>query len=330
MECPQCASENSDGHSFCSDCGALLTPRLLPVIRTQVEEYIKEHLKDQELVDVKTTEAIAARFVKWGKWFLIPATILITLLGLTLCLLGFRDFSDVRKAAQQAITESSEATKNATDAKAKAQDAEMKAAEAIKAIGAATTTMNLQLAKAQKLSENVSGAEQKTAAQFSDAGKQVERRLSELDREVQEAHKTIAEQQTKLLSTNELVTAMFSNSQVETFDTDKGNTSTFSVVPLHVLPTTQKAPPQAAVYMLLKGSPIYQTVQLNFRVYVQPKTSYFIAGNLVTFFWGESPENLKQWPLEVSYVPDPTYHGRIYKAISVHDGHLVFDQPETH
>ena len=96
------------------------------------------HFTRQELVDVTTTEAIAERFVKWGKWFLIPATILLTLLGLILGVVGIRDVSSVHKAAQEAITESNKATKNAVDAQAKAQEAEDKVVVAINAISEAT------------------------------------------------------------------------------------------------------------------------------------------------------------------------------------------------
>jgi hypothetical protein len=174
MKCPQCAAESAEGKNFCPDCGSLLSPQLVPLIRAQVAYYVKEHFNEQELVDVKTTEAIAERFVKWGKWFLVPATILITLLGLGLGLIGIRDVSDVHKAAQQAIAESNEATKNAAEAKAKAQDAEAKSGEAIKAIDEATKKMNTQLTSAQKLSDTVSGLESKTAGEIADARKHID------------------------------------------------------------------------------------------------------------------------------------------------------------
>ncbi len=175
MKCPQCSAENTDGKNFCSDCGSLLTPQLLPLIRAQVEEHVKERFKDQTVVDVETTEAIAERFLKWGKWFLIPATILITLLGVTLGIFGIRDFAAVHKAAQQAISESNDATKKADEAKTKAQEAEGKAGQAINAIDEATKKMGTQLTKAQALSDKVSGLENKTAGQIADASKHVRR-----------------------------------------------------------------------------------------------------------------------------------------------------------
>jgi hypothetical protein len=111
MKCPKCASENADGKNFCSECGEVLDPQLIPIVRAQVEAYVRERFKDSTLVGVETSEAIAERFLKWGKWFLVPATILVALLGFALGLFGVRDYSDVHKAAQQAITEANAATK---------------------------------------------------------------------------------------------------------------------------------------------------------------------------------------------------------------------------
>jgi hypothetical protein len=276
MKCPQCAAENIEGKNFCSDCGSLLTPQLMPLIRAQVEEHVREHFKDRTVVDVETTEAIAERFLKWSKWVLVPATILITLLGLTLGIFGVRDFADFHKAAQQAISESNEATKNAQEAKTKAQEAESRASESIKAIGDATAKMNTQLSAAQKLSDNVSGLEKKTAIQIANTSQQVEGRLTELDKKVEEANKIITQQQSKLVSTNELVTAMFSKGQVEYFQTTMGNTPNFVVMP--VITSQGINQKGALVFLLLKSVPIFQTLQINARIFVQPKSSYFLRG----------------------------------------------------
>ena len=332
MKCPQCDGENTEGKNFCSDCGSLLTPQLIPLIRSQVEEHVREHFRDRTVVDVETTEAIAERFLKWGKWFLIPATILITLLGFTLGIIGIRDVADVHKAAQQAVSESNGATKKADEATAKAQEAEDKAGQAINAIDDATKKMGTQLNSAQKLSDKVSGLENRTAQQIAAASEHVNGRITELDGKVEAANKTIAQQQAKLVSTGELVTAMFSSSKVETFQTSQGNTPKCIVLPLSMpqLPPNVVIPKNMArvrVLMLLQNAPILQTVQINFRIYVQPKSSYFVQGNVLNFFWGESEESLKQWPLEVSYVPDPTYKGPIYKTMTVEGQDIVFDKP---
>jgi hypothetical protein len=325
MKCPQCKAENTEGKNFCSDCGVLLTPQLIPIVRAQVEDYIKEHFKDRELVDVQTTEAIAERFVKWGKWVLIPVTVLVTLLGLILAVFGIRDFSNVHKAAQEAIIDSNEAAKKAADATAKAQEAETKAVAAIDAIDAATKKMNTQVSATNALSTSLSGLETKTAGQIADANKHIDARVTELDKMVEAANKAITEQQSKLVSTNELVTAMFSKGQVEYFPTSAGNLPTIVVVANSTAGGAQKG---AVVYLLLKRAPIYQTIQINFRIYVQPKASYLPRANLITFVWGDAAENIKQNPLEVSYVPDPTYKGTGYSKLSLKDGHVFADEQQ--
>jgi hypothetical protein len=315
MKCPQCAADTAEGKNFCPDCGALLTPQLVPLVRSQVEQYFRENFTDQTVVDIRTTEAIAERFVRWGKWFLIPATFLLTVLGVTLAILGLRDYEGVHRAAQQAIAEADTATK-------KAQDAETKSEAATRSIDEATTKMTAQLSSAQQLSSKVNGMESQNASQIAKASKHIEDRVTELDKSVEAANKTVTEQQAKLTSTNELVALMYSKGQVETFYTEQRN-STFAVVP-----TPQAAGNQqkgAVVYMLLKNAPIYQTLQINFRIYVQPKSSYFLRGNVLVFVWGDPVEGLKQWPLEVSYVPDPTYKGVTYSALSVKDGHVFAD-----
>jgi hypothetical protein len=176
----------------------------------------------------------------------------------------------------------------------KAQDAEAKAEAAIESINTATAKMNTQLSSAQQLSTKVSRLESETANQIAGASQHIEDRVTELDKSVVSANKEIAEQQKKLTSTNELVTAMFSKRLTQTFVTTMGNTSTCAVFTMPAAPGgTQK---RAIVYMLLQKAPIFQTVQLVFHIYIQPKTSYGVRGNVLTSVWGDPAENLKPVP----------------------------------
>jgi hypothetical protein len=134
------------------------------------------------------------------------------------------------------------------------------------------------------------------------------------------AAEEIAAQQKKLTSTNELVTAMFSKGLDESIQTAFGNTPTFVLV---TLPSGQKG---AVIFLFLKNAPIFQTVQLQWHVYTQPKYSYLVRENVLRFSWGDPAESLKQYPLVVSYVPDPTYNGVLYKALSLKDGHVYADE----
>jgi hypothetical protein len=82
------------------------------------------------------------------------------------------------------------------------------------------------------------------------------------------------------------------------------------------------------VFMLLAKPAILQTVQLNSHIFVQPKASYILQGNLIRFFWADSIQSLSAWPLEVSYVPDPTYKGKLYKTLSLKGGHVFADDTQ--
>jgi hypothetical protein len=328
MNCPQCKAENLEGKNFCSDCGCLLTPQLRTLLRSQVEEYVQEHFRDRNIVDVETTQLIAERFTKWSKWFLVPATILLTLLGLVLGLLGVSDYSDFRKTVQRASGELKpkldHALREAESATTKSKEATDKAVAAINSINAATTRMDQQLASAQQLYQKVSGLEAQTANRIVSANRHVEERTTELDKKVETANREIATQQTKLTSTNELLTTMFSKGQVETFQPGPSDTPTCVVFAFPTPPgQSQKG---AVVFMLLKSAPIFQTVQINYRIYVQPKSSYHTNGNVLIFFWGDPADSLKTYPLEVSYVPDPTYNGPTYSTLSAKEGHVFADK----
>ncbi len=141
--------------------------------------------------------------------------------------------------------------------------------------------------------------------------------MSELGAKVDAADQEIVVQQRKLTNTSELVKALFSKGETELFIPAAGDNSKFCMISL-----PQKG---ANVYMLLKSVPIYQTIQLQFHIYVQPKYSYTMFGNVLFFRWGDAVESIKQYPLSVSYVPDPTYQGRSYSSLNVRDGHAFAD-----
>jgi hypothetical protein len=320
VKCPKCKAENADGKNFCADCGTLLDVQLQALVRAQVKDYVQEHLKDQNTIEIETAERIATRLLKWAKlYYAFPSATLLIILAL----FGVSDYSDfhktVRRATEELKPKLDRAISEADTATRKAQDAEAKSHEAIEHISGATSKMNAQLASAQQLSSRVSVLESQNATQITTASKHVEERVTELDKKLEAANKEIVAQQEKLTSTNELVTAMFSKGQTEVFPTTLGNMGDYAVYPLS---GTQQG---AMVYMLLKSAPIYQTIQIQFHVATQPKYSYGLQGNVLTFNWGDPVENLKQHPLVVSYVPDPTFHGVIHSALSVKDGHVFAD-----
>jgi uncharacterized membrane protein YvbJ len=55
MKCPNCGAENVEGNNFCADCGSLIDRHLQVFIRSQLRECVREHFKDQKLIEVETT-----------------------------------------------------------------------------------------------------------------------------------------------------------------------------------------------------------------------------------------------------------------------------------
>jgi hypothetical protein len=107
VQCGSCKAENPDGKKFCGDCGgplgaAAAKPPFNPALRDQVQEIIEQHYKDQKVVEIETTQAIASRLLDWAKLFGffvgIPAAILLLILGL----LGIKTYSDFSGQIDQA------------------------------------------------------------------------------------------------------------------------------------------------------------------------------------------------------------------------------------
>lgn len=82
----------------------------------------------------------------------------------------------------------------------------------------------------------------------------------------------------------------------------------------------------ASVYLVLKEVPIEGTLQLQYHVYSQPKSSYFVLhsgdalSNVVGFRWGENAANLTGKGLTASYIGDPTAQTSHIKTLTVKDG----------
>jgi hypothetical protein len=330
MNCPNCNSPSSDGKKYCADCGTPLDPQMRHVevlVKAQVERAVQEKFKDQKLVDIETSQAIAERLHGWAKllafFVAIPLAIILVALGFA----GVEKYSDfknmigsveneVKPKIEQAKSDSEQAQKTAREAKADAEASkktiESATAEAKKQLGSAT-----ELARSVKaLSDRVSGVEQQTSDQLKGSGKRVDARVAELDSKIDAAIKDIAEQQRRLASTDELVKTLFSKGTTEYFQT-KTNGPNVVVYPVSN---------GAIVYLLLGSVPIDQTVQLKWRVASQPRNSYNIRNNLVMFFWGESAEGLRQFPLEVTYVPDPTSKTAPFKTLVLKDNAIFADE----
>jgi hypothetical protein len=121
MECPKCKTPNPDDKRFCGDCGAGLDP-VDEDFRQRVHELLREHLKDQKLVEIETADAVIARLKTLAKPFLYTLALFITVLGV----LGFRsmrDFFDALKSEQASAVQKLR-DQASSESKSLAQEAE--------------------------------------------------------------------------------------------------------------------------------------------------------------------------------------------------------------
>jgi hypothetical protein len=329
MNCPNCNKPSEEGKKYCADCGTPLdqqTNYLKSFVASQVEQTINEKFKDRRFVDIETSEAVLQRIYGWAKLFAffvgVPFGLFIIWLGIA-GIQNYRDFSklvasveeQVKPKIEQAKSDAELAQKTAREAKGEAEDSkqiiEAATAEAKRQLGSAS-----ELAKNVKaLSDRVSGLEQQTSTQMKGSSQRVDARMVELDQKIDVAIKDIAEQQKKLANTDELVKTLFSKGTTEYFQTT-ANAPSVVIEPLGK---------GAIVFMLLKSAPIYQTIEIKWKVFSQPHGSYNVDNNILIFVWGDPAESLKQNALEVTYVPDLTSKSAAYKSLSVRDNGVYAD-----
>jgi hypothetical protein len=134
MACSFCQADNPEDNKYCGQCGAPLDPivgrlqnHLESRLKLEVERTLEARLKDQKVVELETSLAIAERLSNWAKLFGAFIGIPVAALALTLGFLGFRtykDFADLIRGAQATITPKLEqATREAETALGKAKEA---------------------------------------------------------------------------------------------------------------------------------------------------------------------------------------------------------------
>ncbi len=318
MECPRCRKPNPEEQRYCGSCGTPLVPALTyleTVIKARVDEVIASRFKEQRLIELETTEAIASRL--WGRAKLVGG--ILALIGLGLSIAGIRTYTDFSSRVEQAVKS---VTKASEDAVRSAVGARARAEEAQRTIQEATQRLSKMLGEASQISselealtQRISEMERQTTIKINDASNRVSARVSDLSKKLDSATREIMAQQEKLASTDQLVTALFSQGKVVSFDT-KTESERFVIL---------ERKDGATVYMLLDHAPIPQTLELQYHIYVQPKGSYLIGRNVVIFNWGQSLSSLEQHPLVVSYVPDPTIKEPLFRSLAAKNGRVYAD-----
>jgi F0F1-type ATP synthase membrane subunit b/b' len=330
MNCPRCGIPSSEGKKYCADCGTPLDPELIRVeelVERRINQAIDAKFKDQRLVTIETSEAIANRFYLWAKLFAFFTGIPLALILLILSIGGIRTYSDLRNMINgieaQVKPRVEQAKASADEAQSESEEAQREAEQAKRTVATVTTQVNRDVGSAATIAKDVQGLstrmselEKKTSDQIDESSKTVDARVSDLNVKIDAAVRDIGEQEKKLDSTDAIVKNIFSKGTVEYVPTN-GNSSRVVVLPFGK---------GAAVYMLLGAAPIPQTLEMKWRVASQPRGSYFVLNNnAVLFIWGDPLENLKQNPLEVNYVPDPTMTTEPFKTLSVRDNHVFAD-----
>src|SRR6266849_1994027 len=126
MACPLCKAENPEDNKYCGRCGVPLDPilgrlqdHLDSSIKFEVERTMEARLKDQKVVELDTSLAIAERLSDWAKLFGAFVGLPLAALALTLGFLGFRtytDFAELTRTAQTTVTSKLEQASKEVDA----------------------------------------------------------------------------------------------------------------------------------------------------------------------------------------------------------------------
>ena len=100
-ECARCKTVSADGAKFCAECGNSLAPQtaafqqfLDSTLSDRVQEIFDKRYKDQKVVEIETTQAVANRLLEWSKLLGVVAGIPIALLLLVLSVLGIKTYGD--------------------------------------------------------------------------------------------------------------------------------------------------------------------------------------------------------------------------------------------
>jgi hypothetical protein len=326
MYCPKCGNANPEQDKFCGQCGtpvSLTLGQLEERIQQTVETAIGTRFRDQRLVSIETADDIADRFFKRVNRYSIAAGLLMTVLLLILATLGistYRDFAGrVRGTLDRIQPKLDEAEKRADAAIGRSQEATAKVSEI-------QSLLDKTQAQVAPIMGHVQRLEQQAEMNISQANEKVTNRLNQLNDRVEKAVAEVQQEQKRVESTGDLVKTLYSNLKTQNFQPTVTGDSRSIVAPL----PTQKG---GIVFMLLADTPIPQTLLLQFHVYLQPRGSYQISKNLVIFTWGDPVDNLKQHPIEATYIPDPTAKSEPFKALRREgnaifaDGQLVFQVP---
>lgn len=141
----------------------------------------------------------------------------------------------------------------------------------------------------------------------------VQQETRQMQDSVRIAQETLQKQQEKIADINQLLKAFYEAGTTKHYSSESDS---------DILIIISHESNRVTLYALLPDSPIPQTLELQYYISVQPRNSYFVDGNLVTFRWGQSESSLRDKPLAFTYVPDPTSEPKFEKL--ERRGHRVY------
>lgn len=326
--CYSCEAENEGAPSYCGFCGSPLN--LGDFLARKVSEELDIKIRDRDVMETESSIKVFEKAWGWVKTVLSIAAVLVAILGAGILWKASDLWSSVdraKQAVQATATSSEQQIRNSSTTSLKAIG--IAAANATDASNKASSEVNNQAKQAAQLTSHLKTdlnqqansvrAEVGHARTELEAANRLHPEMVEMQGQLAGAIATVQTQQKTLSSSEEFVKQVFS-SHITRFYSFSDFVSKTAIV----IPRKDKDKGTSIVYILLPEEPIDATIQLQFRIFVQPPGSYFHIKNVLIFFWGDPPDNLKEQPLAVSYFPD-TSDKDIAHSLSLRDGRVYAD-----
>ena len=334
-KCYKCEHVNPE-QAFCGVCGSPLV--LDEFITAKVNDRLTGAIRDRDVLEMESSIKVFEKALGWMKTLFWVATIPLVIVGFVI---GYQawDFSKGIEKAKQSVADA--AKKSGDDISSVSS---LSKQDISKSLDAAKSDIKTASDNAIKQSQSMQAQAVQSKADISkntasfradvDASRHQLQAASDLQPQIEKL-------QTKLAQTNTDVEAqkkLLSNSQdfvKSIFATHRFDV--FVGLPQHqgapqgryaIIPPSNGAAGTTVVLLLLSATPIPNTLQLQYHVFAQQPTTYFmIAHNLVIFFWGDPVTALENKQLSASYFADLS-DTEIIHSLSEHDGRwFADDQP---
>jgi hypothetical protein len=317
--CHQCGRVNASDQTYCGGCGSALA--LADYISSKVKNEIGHTIRDRDVLEMDSSIKVFTKAWGWIRLIIGTAVGLLVLAGAGVFWKASDFWTSVGKA-KQSVTDTAKQSRDeiasySTDAQTEFNRFSRDAADQSQSIKDTTQKTRTDISKEGAA---VRGDVDSTRQSLQAASK-IEPEVEVMRQQLAKATSDIQGQQKVISSSQDFIKSVFASHAVDLFQVGQPPQTRYAVIP----------PLQGGntvVLLLLQKTPIDGTLQLQYNIFSQPPNSYFhLFHNVIVFFWGDPPDNLKQKPLSVSYFPD-TDDKDLIQSLSVHDGRAwADDQP---